>query len=242
MKNQPEKLMNGMYQGIIIDPTVFNDRERLRSFLDSMLSKKYRNVITSDIYFLIRDGNWDELSELLQNWEWNRSKKKLIEWHKNKEFIALCKDVIGVVVPCTRILEELNNEERNVLQKIFQIIEPSSPRMVKLAKELIMTSVVKKFPILSYSKHAKRWFKNCKNVLIIEITDAKNTLSKAKSDIKMRVSESGWKGFIELFVFGVVVDKALENALPQPVGSLVGYISGGSFIVGVLVNGKKMKD
>jgi hypothetical protein len=76
----------------------------------------------------------------------------------------------------------------------------------------------------------------------MEITDAKNSISKAKKGIKMRVEKSGWSGHIALFVFGLVIDIALESVLPPPFGSLIGRASGGSFILGVLADGKKIKD
>jgi hypothetical protein len=242
LKNQPQKFRNSLFRGIIIDPTVFNDAKRLHSFLESMLSKEYEVCIASDIYYTIEDGKWEELSKILQNWEWNKRKEELIEWHKSPEFRALCKDVIGLVVPCGRILEELSGDERKVLQQVSKVIEPSSPQMVKMAKEFIMTSVVKRFPILSYTKHARWWFVKCKNVMIMEVTDAKNSISKAKRDIKLRIEDSGWKGWIGLFVFGVVVDIALQSVLPPPLGILLEYASGGSFIIGVIANGKKIKD
>jgi len=238
----PQRPPNHTFQGIIVDLTVFNEAERLDSFLKSKLYKKHRVGVASDIYFMIKDEKWEELSKLLQNWEWNVQKRKLTEWHKRQEFRALCKDIIGLVDPCRRILEELSNEERNLLEQISKAIEPGSPRTVEIAKELIVTSVVKKFPVLSYTRHAKRWFKDCKSVVIMEITDAKNSVSKAKRDIKIRIKESGWSGFIGLFIFGWVVNKVLEIALPAPVGHIVGFASGGSLIVGVLANGKKIEE
>jgi hypothetical protein len=228
-----------MFQGIVVDSTVFNDAERLRSFLKSVLTKEYKIAIASDIYFGIKNGKWDELSELLINWEWNVKKEKLVIWHKSQEFRALCKDVIGLVVPCASVLEKLNDDERDILQRVSRIVEPNSPRMVRIAKEFVLTSVVKKFPILSYTKHAKRWFKSCKNVIIMEIADAKNSVSRAKRDIKRKVEEAGWYGYVGLFIFGLVADRALESALPPPIGALIGNAAAGSFIIGVLANGKK---
>jgi len=239
LEKLPEKFNNPMFQGIIIDLAVFNDAERLRSFSKSMLNKDYIIAIASDIYFMIKEGMWEELSELMQNWEWNTKREKLIKWHKTQEFRALCKDVVDVVVPCGRILEELSDDEKNVLKQLSKVIEPGSPRIIEIAKEFIKTSVVKRFPILSYTKHARRWFKNCKNVLTMEIMDAPNSVSGVKKDIKIRVEKAGWRGYIYLFIFGLVADTVLEVALPPPIGTIIGKTSAGSFVIGVLADGKK---
>jgi hypothetical protein len=229
---------NHVFQGIIVDPTVLNDAEKLRSFLKSMLHKEYKIAISSDIYFSIKNGEWDELSKLLRNWQWNTGKEELLEWHRSQEFRALCEDFVSLVLPCSYVLEDLNDEEKRILKEVSEIIEPGSPRVVKIVKEFIKTSVVKRFPILSYTKHARRWFKSCKNVIIMEITDAKNSVSQAKENIKRRVEEAGWNGFIFVSIFGLVAGVVLESVLPQPFGKIIG--TSGGLVVGVIANGKKI--
>lgn len=236
----PKKFTNTLYEGIIVDPTVFNDAERLRVFLRSKLSEDYTVAIASEIYFTIADELWEDLSALLSSWEWNVKRDKLTEWHKSPEFHDLCKEVIGLVIPCGQIMEEISNEERQLQQQVSKTIEQGSPRIVDIVKEFITTSIVKKFPVLSFTRHARRWFKTCKNVVIVEISDAKNSVSKAKRGIKMRVDRAGWRGYIFLFIFSLVADRLLETALPQPVGAVIGKTSAGSFLIGVLADGKRI--
>ena len=235
--NLPKKFMETIYRGIIVDPTVFNDVERLRLFLRSKLSKEYSVAIASDIYFMIKEGMWEDLSALLCNWEWNAKRDKLTKWHKSPEFRALCKEAIGLIAPCAEIMEKISDEERKLLRQVSEVIEKGSPRIVKIVKEFIKTSIVKNFPILSFTRHAKRWFKACKNVMIMEIADAKNTVSKAKIDIKIRVDRAGWEGRIFLFIFSTVTGEVLETALPPPVGKIIGVTGG--FVICVLTDGKK---
>ena len=226
-----------MYNGIIADLTVFNNAERLRTCLRAA-SRDYRVAIASDIYSLIRKENWEDLSALLCNWEWNVKRDKLIKWHTSSEFRATCKDAIGLFSPCIETMEKLSDEESKVLQLVSQLIEQGSAKVVRVAKELILTSTVKNFPVLSFTRHAKRWFKTCKNVMILEFSDAKDTASKAKTEIKTRVNKAGWKGRIYLFIFSTATGKLLQEILPPPVGTVVGVIGG--LVICVLTDGRKI--
>jgi hypothetical protein len=227
-------------RGIVIDPTVFNAAERLR-LIPEVLAREYRVGISSDIYFMVEGEEWEDLSEVLRNWEWNRRRQELAEWHHSRKFKAMCGEVLSRVVPCSSLLQDLNEEEKKRKQK-FESTVWGSPRIVEIAKELVKISTVKSSPVLSFTRHAKRWFKTCRNVLILDIADAWNSTSEAKKRLKKRVTEAGWEGYLVVFFFGLTTDKILESLLPPPVGSIIGFTSGGSFVVGVLADGEKMVD
>jgi len=228
------------YKGILIDPTPLNDERRLDAFLKGNLQKEYNIGISSDIYHLIKEEKWKDLSEVLASWEWNVRRARLIEWHRSERFYKMCRRLAEVVSPCTSIMAELTEEEKSLFSKVSEMIGPASPRMVEMAKELIMTSVAKKYPILSYTRHSRNWFKKCGSVVLLQIHDARNMVHNIKKNIKTKIRDAGWTGLLLLYVFGLVADRLLE-AFPQPIPRLLGYLSAGGLIVAVIADGTEFE-
>lgn len=225
---------------ISLDPTVLNTRHRLNSFLKSKLVEEHKLVIPTIINSSIVDLKWDELSSLLGRWEWNASRSRLREWHASADFKRKCKTLVEICVPYNQIMRELSSEEEELLSKVTSALRTESPQVVEIAKEIVRGAVVKKAPHFSYTKHARRWFKELQNVLIMEISDATDTASRAKTRIKLKIEHAGWRGYITVFFFELVADSALATAIPPPIGPMLAGLSAGSFLVGLLANGKKV--
>jgi len=225
---------------VITDPTVFNDAERLRTFVRSSFLSEKKFLVSSDLYRLVREEDWAELSDALCKWERGFGKRKILSWHASDEFRVLCRTVVDSAIDCHTLLSDIGPDEREYLEMASEIVGFGSPWPIKISKELIVSSVVKRIPVLSYTRHAKEWFKRSGRVVILEISDAKNSISKVKTGIKKKVEQAGWKGYVYVFVFGLAIDKAFEAALPSPVGKIIGSVNGASFVVGVIADGKKM--
>ena len=225
---------------ISLDPTVFNSRHRLSSLLESRLIQERKLVIPTLINSLIVDQKWEELSSLLRRWEWNASRPRLREWHASADFKRKCKTLVEVCLPYNQIMRELSREEEELLSKVSSALKTESPRVVEIAKEIVRGAVIKKAPHFSYTKHARRWFKELRNVLIMEISDATNSASKAKKGIKLEIERAGWKGYVTVFFFELVADSALATVIPPPIGPMLAGFSAGSFVVGVLADGTKV--
>jgi len=176
----------------------------------------------------------------LGRWEWNASRSRLREWHESADFRRKCKTLTEIGVPYNQIMRELSSEEEEMLSRVTSALRTESPQVLEIAKEIVRGAVVKKIPHFSYTKHARRWFKDLQSVLIIEISDATDTASRAKTKIKQKIEHAGWKGYITVFFFELVADSALATAIPPPIGPMLAGLSAGSFLVGLLANGKKV--
>jgi len=226
-------------ESVITDPTVFNDAERLRTFVRSSFLSEKKFLISSDLYRLVRKEDWTELSDALCKWERGFRKREILSWHASDEFRLLCQTVVDSAIDCRTLLSDIGPDERETLEIASEIVGFGSPWPIRISKELIVSSVVKRIPVLSYTRHAKEWFKRSGRVVVLEISDAKNSISRVKTGIKKKVEQAGWSGYVFVFVFGLAIDKAFEAALPSPVGEIIGYANGASFVVGVIADGKK---
>ena len=190
MKSSTSKSLMG---AIIVDPTVLNTRERLTAFLESMICKKYLTIIPSPISSSIGRERWDELVSLLREWEWNLGRAQSEKWFRSTDFKNLCRQLSKVCVSFKRVKEELSPEEKELLLRVQEIIGFESPRIVELAKELITIAITTKGGIFSYTRHLKRWLNEFRRVMIFEITEKTDALSRAKVEIKNRIRDAGWK-------------------------------------------------
>ena len=225
---------------IVVDPTVLNTRERLTAFLKSMICKKYLTVLPSLISSSIEKEKWDELVSLLREWEWNLGRAQSEEWFKSTDFKKLCRQLRELCLPFERVREELSPEERKLLLRVQEIIGYESPRLVELAKELITIAITKKAGIVSYTRHLKRWLKEFRRVMILEITEKTDTLSRVKTEIKNRIRIAGWERRIFVTLLSITTGVALNSVLaPVMVWLLAEILSelGEEVIVAIVTNG-----
>ena len=225
---------------IVVDPTVLNTRRRLTAFLESMICKKYVTFLPSLIFSLIQKEEWDELASLLRRWEWNLNKARSEEWFKSNDFKNLCRQLTEVCASFERAREELSPEETELLLRVQRIIGYESPRIVELAKELITIAITKRGGIVSYTRHLKRWLKEFRRVMIFEITEKTDALSRAKTEIKNMIRNAGWKRRIFVTFLSITTGVALNSVFaPVMVWFLAEVLSelGEEVIVAVVTNG-----
>lgn len=231
------------FNSIVVDPTVLNTRRRLNSFLESLLYKRYVAFLPSSLSSLIQMENWKELIILLRRWEWNLDKSRFEEWFDSREFRDSCHRLSEVCVSFERVSNQLTEEERTILSRVQRVLGQESPRIVELAKELVTIATTKNAGIISFSRHIKRWLKNLRRTLIIEITEKTGTFSKAKKAIKDKLKNYGLKGKVFVFFLSVAIGIALENlvtVIPVTIALLLKEFlkeSGEEVIVAVLTNG-----
>lgn len=237
MKSSTSKFLVGT---IVVDPTVLNTRERLTAFLESMICKKYLTVIPSPISSLIGRERWDELISLLREWEWNLGRAQYERWFRSTDFKNLCRQLSEVCVSSERVKEELSPEEKELLLRVQELIGFESPRIVELAKELITIAITTKGGIFSYTRHLKRWLKELRRVMIFEITEKTDALSRAKAEIKNRIRNARWKRRIFVTFLSITSGVVLGSALaPLMIWILAEILSelGEEIIVAVVTNG-----
>lgn len=209
---------------LTIDPTVLNTRKRLTVFLDRMIHKKYTIFLPSLISTFIKKEQWEDLTKILRQWEWNLDRAQSEEWFKSSDFKNYCRQLGEVCLTLEGIREKLSPEEREQLSKIFSIIRYESPRIVEIAKELVAVSIIKRGGIVSYTRHLKRWLKNLRRVLIIEISEKTNAVSVAKAEIRERFSQAGWKGRLFVTFLSVTTALALSGVLPPLINKALDVI------------------
>ena len=225
---------------IVVDPTVLNTRRRLTTFLESMVCKKYVTFLPSLIFSLIQKEEWNELVSLLRKWEWNLEKARFEEWSKSTDFKNLCRQLSEVCVSFERVREELSPEERELFSRVQEIIGYESPEIVELAKELIEIALTKKGGIVSYTRHLKTWLKEFRRVMVFEITEKTDALSRAKTEIKNRIRKAGWKKRIFVTFLSLTTGVALNSVFaPLMIWFLAEVLSelGEEVIVAVVTNG-----
>jgi len=209
---------------VVVDPTVLNTRERLTTFLESMICKKYLTILPSFISSSIQKREWDELVRLLRVWEWNLDRAQSEEWFRSADFKRLCHQLNEICVSFERVREELSPEDKELLSKVLEIIGYDSPKVVELAKELIMIAMTKKGGIISYTRHLRRWLKSLRRVLILEISEKTDALSAAKAEVKKRIRKTGRKGRIFVTFVNLTVAVALTTVLPPMINQVMDTI------------------
>ena len=225
---------------IVVDLTVLNTRQRLTAFLESMVYKKYVTFLPSLVSSLIQMEEWNELVSLLRGWEWNLDKARFEEWTTSTDFKNLCRQLSEVCISFEKVREELGPEERELLLRVQEMIGYESPRMVELAKELITIAITKRGGIVSYTRHLKRWLKEFRRVMIFEITEKTDALSRAKGEIKDMIRHAGWRGRIFVTFLKIATALALTSVLPTIINWAIDTILtelGEEVIVGVMTNG-----
>lgn len=225
---------------IVLDPTVLNTRERLTAFIESMIYKEYETILPSIISSLIQEEEWNQLVSILRGWEWNLDRTLSEEWFESADFKNLCRHLREVCISPERVRQKLSPEERDLLLKAEELTKHESAEIVGLARELITIAVTKKAGIVSYTRHLKRWLKKFRRVIIFEITEKTDALSRAKAQIRDGIRGAGWKGRIFVIFLSVTVGVALENALPAVIVWLLAEIFkelGEEVIVGLITDG-----
>jgi len=225
---------------LIVDPTTLNTRERLMSFLESLVYKRYTTFLPSLMSSSIQKEEWDELANLLRAWEWNLSQPQAEEWFKSSDFKNLCRRLNEVCISFEKAKEDLNDEERMLLSRALKALGRASPKIVELAKELVIVAITKKGGILSYTRHLKRWLKSLKGILILEISEKTDALSRAKEELKNRIHAAGWRGRIFVTFLNIITAVTLASILPPVINWVVDTIVtelGEEVIVGLVTNG-----
>lgn len=233
-------IMKKSVRRIAVDPTVLNTRDRLMSFLESMMSHRYVCFLPSSISLLIEKEEWNKLIDLLRSWEWNLERKLSEEWFVSDNFRNFCLRLNELCFSFEDIKKDLSPEEKELLQKIEAIIKPESPDVIKLAEELLTIAIVKNGGILSYTKHLKRWLKSLRRVMILEVSERTEIFSLVKREIKSRIHSAGFKGRIFITFLNITVAVALTYVLPTIFHELIDIALteiGEEIIVGVITNG-----
>lgn len=204
---------------LVVDPSVFNFRGRLRSFILSGLLERYKVYIPSLIYELMGSESWEKVTDILRGWEtFNMLKPRIASWHGTDEFKELILMVYEKTEPISSLLSELSQEERVRLEFFSEIIKTESPDSIRIVKELLKAAFVKGVKVLSYSSNILRWLRDIPGVALYFLGRGRNRLHNWKVNIKRSVDRAGWKGQIFVWVVGVVAGSAVEAAFKIPLG------------------------
>lgn len=207
---------------MIVDPSVFNNKERLSSLFQSGLLDKNRFYIPSIVYEEIEKEEWEQARNTLQSWETvNFFKPRIASWQKTEEFIELSRLVLKKTKPVGALLSDLSEAETVRYRQSLELLGEGSPDSIKIAKELLKAAYTKSIQVLSYSTNFLRWLREIPNIASSFLRTTSNALHHEKVRLKKAIENAGWKGQIYVWAVGWIA------------GTVIGALFNEQFLTGI---------
>lgn len=184
------KLKYGYTKTIILDPSTLAHPKVFETFSKIELSEKYRLVLPTLIYQLLKVKDFDKLFDFLCKWEGNKLDRQ--KWRLETEhFDWLLENAVSCDV-VTKELEPKKKENSVKIEKILRETERHLSDQEKATIEIIKTACVTSL-VLSISQRLKHWASKLKNTIIAKAEKSEKFVA-LKEEFRNEMRRAGWKG------------------------------------------------